>query len=82
MSWKLNYSNFSKLDKLRACKLLLGNKQWTQGENVELFEQEMAQFVGCKYAVFVSSGSTANTLLAMYLKDKYGLGDIVFPSTT
>jgi CDP-6-deoxy-D-xylo-4-hexulose-3-dehydrase len=30
----------------------------------------MAAFVGCKFAVFTSSGSTANTLLAMYIRDK------------
>ncbi len=34
------------------------------------FEEQMRDYVGSKHAVFVSSGSTANTILAMYLKDK------------
>ncbi len=47
------------------------------------FENKMAQYVGSKYAIFVSSGSTANGLLAMYLKDFYSTKKtIVFPSTT
>ena len=40
-------------------------------KQVSLFESKMAEYIGCKYAVFVSSGSTANTILAMYLKDKF-----------
>lgn len=47
------------------------------------FETKMAQYVGSKYAVFVSSGSTANGLLAMYLKDFFATKKtVVFPSTT
>lgn len=47
------------------------------------FESEMANFVGAKYAVYCSSGSTANTILAMNLADKEKTKKIVvFPSTT
>ncbi len=47
------------------------------------FENKMARYVGSKYSVFVSSGSTANALLAMYLKDFFFKKKIVvFPSTT
>jgi len=45
----------------------------------------MANYVNAKYSVFVSSGSTANTLLAMYLKDTLNRKNkniIIFPSTT
>ena len=52
---------------------------------VTKFETEMAKYVGVNYAVFTSSGSTANTLLAMYLKDRPVNPEaktIVFPSTT
>jgi CDP-6-deoxy-D-xylo-4-hexulose-3-dehydrase len=54
-------------------------------KQVSLFESKMAEYIDCKYAVFVSSGSTANTILAMYLKDKFYTKQkkkIIFPSTT
>ena len=45
----------------------------------------MAEYIGVKYAVFVSSGSTANTILAQYLKDSLKNSKrniVVLPSTT
>lgn len=77
---------FSLWDRLKLSAFLLNPRnRWTQGEQVKAFEQEMAAYVGCKHAVFVSSGSTANTLLAMYLKDRRRSNcrtTVVFPSTT
>jgi len=61
------------------------SNRWTMDKNVKQFELEMAKFIGCKYSVFVSSGSTANTILACYLKDsriKEKNRKIIFPSTT
>ena len=81
--WPLNVSNFTWTDRLKLAKFFLSKKnRWTMGDKVKEFEKKMAEYVGSRYAVFTSSGSTANTLLAMYLKDKYGAGIIVFPSTT
>jgi CDP-6-deoxy-D-xylo-4-hexulose-3-dehydrase len=54
-------------------------------KNVKKFENKMANYVGTKYSVFVSSGSTANTILAYYLKDKFYAKEkkiVLFPSTT
>ena len=46
----------------------------------------MAEKIGTKYAVFVSSGSTANTLISQYVKDTAkdfkNKNIIVLPSTT
>lgn len=42
--------------------LLNSNAQLTMGENVKLFEQKFAKFVGSKYSVMVNSGSSANLL--------------------
>jgi len=82
--WSLNESQFTLWDKLRIAKFILFDDQWTQNKYVKEIENKMADYVGCRYSVYVSSGSTANTLLAMYLRDntsstkKY----IIFPSTT
>ena len=84
--WNLNESNFTLKDKFDICKFFLRKKDmWTMGNQVLLFEKEMAQYVGTKHAVFVANGSVANTLLAMYLKDNQcskTKNIIVFPSTT
>lgn len=86
MKWPLNDSNFTFLDRLKICNFFLNPKNfWTMTDEVRKFESKMERYVGCKHAVFVSSGSTANTLLAMYLKDKVfskTRNTIVFPSTT
>ena len=43
----------------------------------------MAEFVGAKHAVFCSSGSTANTILAYYAKEKYpDVKQVILPSVT
>jgi CDP-6-deoxy-D-xylo-4-hexulose-3-dehydrase len=84
MNWPLNVNNFSFLDRLKICKFILNPaNRWTQGGKVKEFESKMADYVGCKYAVYVSSGSTANTLLAEYQKSISGNKNIVvLPSTT
>lgn len=85
LKWKLNELNFNLIDKLKICKFILFDSFWTMSKNVLEFENKMASYIGCKYAVFVSSGSTANTILAYYLKDNFydsKKNVIVFPSTT
>ena len=70
MNWLLNINNFSYLDRLKIALFILDFKnRWTQDIQVKKFEKSMANFIGSKYAVFTSSGSTANTLLAQYIKD-------------
>jgi CDP-4-dehydro-6-deoxyglucose reductase, E1 len=81
--WPLNKPHFTFLDRIKLASFFLHpSKRWTMDCEVKNFEKEMRDFVGSKYAVFVSSGSTANTILAAYLRDKHGLGKIIFPSTT
>jgi CDP-4-dehydro-6-deoxyglucose reductase, E1 len=82
--WSLNINNFSLKDRLKICKFILSTKnRWTQDIQVRSFEREMANYVGCKYSVYVSSGSTANELIAQYHKSVSGGKNIVvFPSTT
>jgi len=83
--WPLNDSQFSILDRAKILAFFANPaNRWTQGSQVQKFERAMANFVGSKYAVFVSSGSTANTLLAMYLRDKVVPHKpyVVFPAVT
>ena len=84
--WPLNNVSFTLLDRIKLCLFFLNKDNfWTQSKYVKKIEEEFAKFVGSKYAVFVSSGSTANTLLAMHLKDNYyskTKNTVIFPSTT
>lgn len=81
--WKLNTNHFTFWDRLKICGFFLNkNNFWTYGKQVQQFEKKMAKFVGTKYALFVSSGSTANTLLAYYLNDVESRKKIIFPAVT
>ena len=86
MKWFLNINNFTLKDKLKICSFILNPKsRWTQDPQVKQFEKKFAQFVGSKYAVFVSSGSTANSLIAQYHKSiqkNKKKNIVVLPSTT
>jgi CDP-6-deoxy-D-xylo-4-hexulose-3-dehydrase len=85
-NWSLNVNNFSLIDKLKISYFILNPKnRWTQDKQVQAFEKKFAQFVGSKYAVFVSSGSTANSLIAQYYKSTQKdtkKNIVVLPSTT
>lgn len=86
--WPLNDISFTWLDRLKICKFFLTPSNfWTQNKYVQQFERKMADFTSFDYAVFVSSGSAANTILAMYLRDKLKATNskrniVVLPSTT
>src|ERR1017187_7467784 len=87
MNWSLNINNFTKSDRKKIANFILNTEnRWTQDKFVREYEKVMADFVGSKYAVFVSSGSTANTLLSYYLKDKLknepNRNIVVLPSIT
>lgn len=89
--WTLTYDNFNYVDRLKISAFLLNKKNlWTRSKQTEKLECELKHFLHlpCDQPepVFVSSGSTANTLLAMYYKD-YGFwgpkkNKILVPSTT
>jgi CDP-6-deoxy-D-xylo-4-hexulose-3-dehydrase len=71
-SWKLNDSNFTLIDRLKISAFFLNSKNfWTMTDKVARFEEKMSDFTNSKYSIFVSSGSTANTILAYYLKDNF-----------
>lgn len=83
--WPLNTNNFTLSDRHQIANFILDEKnRWTQSVKVQDIEDKMSKFIGIKYAIFVSSGSSANTLLAQYFKDRHGTDKkfIVLPSTT
>lgn len=54
----------------------------TQSEQVRLFEREWSQWLGVKYSLMVNSGSSANLLTMLALKEQVGEGEILVPPLT
>jgi CDP-6-deoxy-D-xylo-4-hexulose-3-dehydrase len=72
-------------DRLKMVKFLLTSEKYTNGPKVREFEQQWADWVGSKYALMVSSGSTANTLIISSVKELYGWKDgdkVLVPACT
>lgn len=82
--WRLNDNQFNFLDRLKICKFFLSSKnRWTQGPYVKEYEKAFKNYVGAKYAVMFSSGSTANFSIAQYQRLKNKEKNIVIvPATT
>lgn len=56
-------------DRLALAGFCLKTQRFSQGEQVRKFEKEWSKWQGCKYSVFVNSGSSANLLLASALAE-------------
>ena len=58
--------------------------KFTKGEQTLLFEEEWSNWLGCKYSVFVNSGSSANFLmfLALLYSDKLKNKKVIVPAVS
>jgi len=64
---------------------LKSTNKYTKGEKTREFEQKWSEWQGCKYSIFVNSGSSANLILIDALKELYGWRDkdkIIVPTIT
>jgi CDP-6-deoxy-D-xylo-4-hexulose-3-dehydrase len=50
-----------------AMQKVIKSGMFTMGEHVKIYEKDFAQYLGSKYAVMVSSGSTANLIMVASL---------------
>lgn len=69
--WPLMGETITFGDRLRMAYFALTTKKFTNGERVKKFEYEWNNWLGSKYSLYVSSGSTANLLLVDAIKEKY-----------
>lgn len=70
-NWFLNVINHGILDRIKLAWFFLNSKnRWTIGAKVKEFEETFAKYLGVKYVVATSSGSTANSIISHYHKDK------------
>lgn len=80
----LSMPTFNSREAIRVIRTLLGG--WiSQGPNVIAFEKAFAQYIGCRAGVGVNSGSSANLLALLALKEIYQLRDgdeVIIPAAT
>ncbi len=84
-NWPLMKNTVSFLDRVNIAKFVLTSDKFTQGKKVEEFEKKWSEWVGSKYSVYVTSGSTANFLLVSSIMEKFNLkkGDkVLLPACT
>jgi len=71
MSWNLMTDNaISENDRSVLSNFVLNSGKLTQGPFVKEFERRWSEWLGCKYSVFVNSGSSANLLIARALAEE------------
>lgn len=85
LKWPLMKNNISWLDKWNLVKFIITTNQYTQGQKVQEFENAWNDWLGSHYSLFVSSGSTANTLLVDACMEKFNIprgSKVLLPATT
>lgn len=85
MFWPLMKDCVTDNDKQAMIDFISNTNRFTNGPKVKEFEKEWSEWLGCKYSLFVSSGSAANLLLVSSIKEKYNLkqGDkVLVPAMT
>jgi len=78
----LMHNNITREDLDTLIDFLKGEPILTQSKNVLAFEEEWSQWLGCKYSVFLNSGSSANILTMAALRYLYGPGEVIVPTLT
>lgn len=84
-TWPLMENTITFSDRLKMSLFLLTSDKLTNGPKVRQFEKKWSEWLGVKHSLYVSSGSTANTLLISAVKEYYGLKDgdkVLVPSCT
>lgn len=79
MKWPLMHNNITEEDADVLIKFLSQRPLpiLTNGKKVREFEEAWSNWLGVKYSVFVNSGSSANILTLLLIKEKYGDGEVI-----
>jgi len=73
------------MDRLKMANFIMTNSRLTNGPKVRQFEEKWSEWIGVKHSLFVSSGSTANSLLVAAWKELNGVPDgakVIVPACT
>lgn len=82
-SWPLMHNNVSRQDlDIIIDYLQQEDPRLTNGPKVEEFETEWSHWLGVRHSVMVNSGSSANDLSLLALKEIEGPGEVIVPALT
>ncbi|MBI3793926.1 MAG: DegT/DnrJ/EryC1/StrS aminotransferase family protein [Nitrospinae bacterium] len=85
MFWKLQEDILDQDDIGYLVDFIKTTKRFTQFTKVREFEEVWSKWQGCKYSVYVNSGSSANLILISAMKELYGWRDndeVIVPTVT
>jgi len=83
VSWPLMHNNITRSDLDSIIEYLkLEDPKLTQGPMVKSFEKNWSQWLGVKHSVMLNSGSSANDLTMIALRELNGPGEIIVPPLT
>lgn len=72
-------------DKYELIKFIIFSDRFTNGPKVREFEDAWSEWIGSKYSLYVSSGSTADYLLIASVKERFNIPDgakVLLPACT
>jgi CDP-4-dehydro-6-deoxyglucose reductase, E1 len=73
MWWSLMQTAITDTDKKAMIDFIQSSDRYTCGNMVKQFEDAWSEWLGCKYSLYVTSGSTANLLLMAAVKELYDI---------
>lgn len=83
ISWPLMHNNITRSDLDSIIEYLkLEDPKLTQGPMVNSFEKNWSQWLGVKHSIMLNSGSSANDLTMIALRELNGPGEIIVPPLT
>ena len=83
ITWPLMHNNITRSDLDKLIEYLrLPDPKLTHGPQVQNFEKEWSNWLGVKYSVMVNSGSSANDLTLLALRETKGSGEVIVPPLT
>lgn len=81
--WPLMTNNVERSDlDLLIDHLKQDDPKLTHGPKVREFENEWSKWLGVKYSVMLNSGSSANDLSMLAIRELYGKGEVIVPALT
>jgi len=83
LDWPLMRNNITRSDLDALIEFLKQDDPiLTQSKNVEAFEREWSEWLGVRHSVFVNSGSSANEITMLALREIHGDGEVIVPPLT
>ena len=83
--WSLMEDAVTFKDRLKVAMFIMTSSRLTQGKEVRKFEEQWSEWLGVEHSLFVTSGSTANSLLVSAWKELKNIPDgakVIVPACT